>query len=101
MAVSEYGWRFVNHSCAPNAYLAGLNLIALVDIDEGAEITFDYNATEWELVHPFECACGAASCVETVQGFRHLGEARRERLRPCLPDYLRARIPDQGALQPA
>lgn len=93
MAVADYGWRFLNHSCAPNAYLRGLALTALADIEEGAEITFDYNTTEWDIAHPFACACGAPACVGAVKGFRHLDKAQRARLRPYLPRYLKAKLP--------
>lgn len=88
MAVSDYGWRFLNQSCEPNTYLTGDTLVALVRIEAGAEVTFDYNTTEWELAHPFSCACGSSSCVGTVRGFAHLGEAERQRLRPYAAAYL-------------
>lgn len=88
MAVSEYGWRFLNHSCEPNAYLKGDTLVALQHIEAGAEITFDYNTTEWELSHPFACECGSACCVGTVRGFAHLPDVGRQRLRPQLAAYL-------------
>jgi SET domain-containing protein len=45
-------------------------LHALRDISAGTEMTIDYNAHEDELLHPFECSCGAAKCVETVRGGR-------------------------------
>ncbi|HSG07314.1 MAG TPA: SET domain-containing protein [Longimicrobiales bacterium] len=96
VAASDYGWRFLNHSCAPNAYLRGLVLTALADIEEGAEITFDYNTTEWDIAHPFACACGAPVCVGAVKGFRHLDTAQRARLRPYLPRYLKAKLPRTG-----
>ena len=89
-SVARYGWRYLNHSCAPNAYLRGLELIALDDIPARAEITFDYNSTEWELAAPFTCLCGAPCCVGTVRGYRHLDEAARTRLLPTLGEYLRS-----------
>lgn len=54
-----------NHSCDPNATFndEGM-LVALRDIEEGEEVTFNY------LLHPipaspwnFKCECGAASCL--------------------------------------
>lgn len=90
-AVSLYGWRYLNHSCEPNAYLRGVELVALVDIAGGGEVTFDYNTTEWDMSHPFSCACGTPSCVGTVRGFRHLGEAARTRLHPFVASHLRLR----------
>ena len=91
-SVADYGWRFLNHSCEPNAVLRGSFLVALKDIPEGSEVTFDYNTTEWEMAHPFPCACGAPGCVGTVAGFRHLDPVTRKRLSPLVADHLRARI---------
>lgn len=92
VAVAEYGWRFLNHSCEPNAWIRGLELVALDDVPAGAEITFDYNATEWDMASPFTCLCGTPSCVGTVRGYRHLDEASRARLLPWLAEHLRVRI---------
>lgn len=92
VAVAEYGWRYLNHSCEPNACVRGVELIALEDIAEGAEVTFDYNTTEWDMASPFACACGTPSCVGTVRGYRHLDEETRARLLPCLAEHLRVRV---------
>jgi len=89
--VAEYGWRFLNHSCEPNAYLRGVELVARVDIPAGGEVTFDYNTTEWDMSHPFTCQCGARSCVGTVRGYRWLDTTARARLLPFLADHLRLR----------
>lgn len=92
IAVAEYGWRFLNHSCEPNAHVRGLELVALQDIAAGAEVTFDYHTTEWDMAVPFACLCGSPSCVRTVRGYRHLDEARRANLVPWLAEHLRVRI---------
>lgn len=91
-AAAEYGWRFLNHSCAPNAWVRGFELVALADMPTGAEITFDYDTTEWDMAEPFACACGDVGCRGVVRGFRHLDAAARERLLPWLADHLRIRI---------
>jgi SET domain-containing protein len=53
--------RYINHSCTPNIKIVKedkiIKLIAIKDIQEGQEITFDYNSTEWKLFHPFKCNC--------------------------------------------
>ena len=54
-----------NHSCNPNAtFNEGGMLVAVRDIEQGEEITFDYMAhpipaSPWN----FKCACGADGCV--------------------------------------
>ena len=90
--VGEYGWRYLNHSCEPNACLRGVELVALRDIAEGTEITFDYNTTEWDMAHPFRCLCGTPSCVGVVRGYQHLDEAAQARLLPFLAPHLRLRV---------
>ncbi|NJD19234.1 MAG: SET domain-containing protein [Gemmatimonadetes bacterium] len=90
-SVAEYGWRFLNHSCEPNARLRGVELVAREDIPEGGEITFDYNTPEWDMSHPFTCLCGTPSCVGTVRGYRWLDTATRVRLLPFLSAHLRLR----------
>lgn len=54
-----------NHSCDPNASFdeSGM-LVALRDIEQGEEITFDYRAhpipaSPWN----FQCCCGAKGCA--------------------------------------
>lgn len=89
--VADYGWRYLNHSCEPNAHIRGVELVARVDIPEGGEVTFDYNTTEWDMAHPFTCACGSPSCAGTVRGYRWLDTAARMRLLPFLSDHLRLR----------
>lgn len=54
---------YINHSCAPNAYMrsaAGNKVIffALRDIKVGEEITIDYRDPD----HPQVCRCGAQNC---------------------------------------
>jgi SET domain-containing protein len=70
-------WRFLNHSCAPNAAVKNLALVALRDIPAWEQLTFDYNCTEMLLATPFKCQCGAAECVGTVRGFLALDEQQR------------------------
>ncbi len=64
-------WMFLNHSCEPNAAVRDRSLVALRDIADGEGITFDYNATEWDMAEPFACHCGSPRCVGLVRGARH------------------------------
>ena len=59
--------RRFNHSCNANAALRRSNdLVALVDIPKGAEITFDYAMTRvpavWSPFKRVACSCGTAEC---------------------------------------
>lgn len=66
-------FRFVNHSCEPNCefdwdddpevadlpHCRRVYMIALRDIEEGEELTIDYN---WTPVDAIVCRCGAPTC---------------------------------------
>ena len=65
----------VDHSCDPNPLIdvARRSLIANQDIPEGARLTrFFTPSTEWILVEPFRCLCGAKGCVGEVRGAKFL-----------------------------
>ena len=66
-------WRPLNHSCDPNAWLDGLDVVARRPIAAGEEITLDYATFYGEAMPDFACTCGAAACRGTVRGTDHLG----------------------------
>ena len=83
-----YYWRFINHSCDPNTLVRCQEVIASRDIEPWADITFNYNTTEYDMAEPFGCHCGSPRCLGTIKGFKHLAQEERERLRPSLAPYL-------------
>lgn len=68
--LDRYRWRFLNHSCEPNAEFVGLDLVAIRQIKASEQITFDYNSTEYDLSSPFECHCESDNCCGLVRGYR-------------------------------
>lgn len=48
----EYGI-FINHSFNPNIFIDGDKMIAIVDIEIGDELTFNYNDNEINMANPF------------------------------------------------
>jgi hypothetical protein len=64
----------IDHSCDPNTLIdiARRSLIANQDIPEGAHLTRFYPSTEWILVEPFRCLCGAKGCIGEVRGAKFL-----------------------------
>ena len=48
----EYGI-YINHSFEPSVRIEGLNVIALKDLHNGDEITFNYNETEINMANTF------------------------------------------------
>lgn len=87
-------WRFLNHSCRPNATLRGRLLVALRPIAADEHVTFDYEANEYEMAEPFLCSCGEPTCRGWIRGYRHLSPAQRRSLAPLVAPWLR----DSGAV---
>lgn len=58
------GFRFINHSCAPNTFMRRTKdraeFYALRDIARGEELTVDYGDSHHE--GRLRCRCGAANC---------------------------------------
>ena len=71
----ESGLALLRHSCEPNVVVdtSGLLMVfALRDIAAGEELTRFYPSTEWDMLRPFVCECGAPQCVRFVAGARYL-----------------------------
>jgi D-alanine-D-alanine ligase len=61
-------WKPINHSCDPNAWLDGLNMVARRAILPNEQITLDYAMFMNELMPDFECHCQAPNCRGIVRG---------------------------------
>ena len=68
-------WHPINHSCDPNAWWEGLDVVARRDIAPGEEITLEYATFHDERMDPFVCGCGAPACRTIVRGGDHLLDA--------------------------
>lgn len=88
-ALDRHEWRFLNHSCRPNAAVRGREVVALCEIRAWEEVTFDYNTTELDMDDPFRCRCGAPDCVGEVRGWAHLDPEQRARIAAGAAPYLR------------
>lgn len=84
---------YVNHSCEPNCgFQNGLDLVAIRDIAQDEELTWDYStAIDEEGFGGFPCSCGATTCRRQVVSFRDLPATVQERLRSWLLPYLTAK----------
>jgi SET domain-containing protein len=82
---------FLNHSCSPNCYIdtKTLKLVALRDIAQGEEITFNYNSTEWEMSFPFMCLCGSKNCYKKIRGYKFLTKKQKQDLRDIRSPFLK------------
>ena len=45
--------QYINHSFEPTTQIVGYNVVALIDINENDEITFNYNENELTMAAPF------------------------------------------------
>jgi SET domain-containing protein len=45
--------QYINHSFEPTVQIQGYNVVALIDINENDEITFNYNDNELTMAAPF------------------------------------------------
>jgi hypothetical protein len=85
--------RHINHSCDPNTYVKTVDarrlVIALRDIQDGEEITYDYcinggGDTVWS------CHCGAARCRRQIHSdFFHLPVELQRAYLSLLDDWFR------------
>ncbi|HJS96683.1 MAG TPA: SET domain-containing protein-lysine N-methyltransferase [Solirubrobacteraceae bacterium] len=55
-------WSPINHSCDPNAWIDGLDLVARRAIEAGEEITVEYATFIAGAGDSFDCQCGADDC---------------------------------------
>lgn len=69
--------RYANHCCAPNCGITdGIWITAMVDIQPGTDLTWDYAMTEdndWQM----KCSCGSPGCRGLITGYRGLPPERR------------------------
>ncbi len=62
-----YPEKYINHSCDPNVYEYKRKVIAMRDIKNGDEITFDYSICsidEWRM----NCHCNSKNCRRVIRG---------------------------------
>lgn len=79
---TKWNGRYWNHSCDPNCFVRTRSdgfpdLIALLDIKKGDEITYGYYMTEFSWSHRAQekliaCRCGAKKCFKKILSFSQL-----------------------------
>lgn len=89
----------INHSCDPNAWMAGaFTIIARRQIGQGEEVTTDYALWESDetSVAPWPCACGSRLCRGRITGVDWRDLALQERYRGHFSPLLNGRIERVG-----
>lgn len=83
-------WRPLNHSCDPNTWLEGLDLVARRGIGNGEQLTVDYATFCGPGMAAFECRCGSKLCRHLILATDHLLPEVRERYRGHVSDFVAA-----------
>jgi hypothetical protein len=84
---------YINHSCDPNAGLAGeITIVAMQTIHPGDEVTIDYAMCDGSPYDEFDCACGTACCRGRVTGDNWRNPLLWERYGGHFSPYLLRRI---------
>lgn len=88
---------FVNHSCNPNSGIRGqISLVAMRDIEEGEEITFDYGSVlyrkEGSQEYKLKCVCGSDGCRGEITQFDWKNPQLQARCRGFFPYYIQDEI---------
>lgn len=92
-------WKPINHSCDPNAWLEGLNMVARRDICAGEEITMDYATFYNEQMSDFLCHCGADECRGVIRGTDYR-ESFVDRYGDHVSEYVRSKRVAEAATKP-
>jgi hypothetical protein len=71
-------WAPQNHSCDPNTFFDGLNVLAARNIKINEELTLDYAQFLDENMEPFQCQCGSVQCRGLINGIAHNSLTERE-----------------------
>lgn len=84
--------RFINHSCDPNCetenYDGHIWIIALRDILEGEELSYNYGYS-YDDFEKHECKCGSPDCLGYIVAEEHWPKVRRKFNKPksALPHH--------------
>lgn len=86
---SSNPWRYINHSCKPNAVRKSkTTIIAFKDIQKDEEVTIDYSITEEDPEWTMKCACGEKICRKTIRSIQFLPKRIFLKYKPYLPLFL-------------
>ena len=82
--------KFINHSCNPNASIKRrVSIVALRDIKEGEEITFDYSIIEGDPRWEMKCLCGEKNCRGVIRSIQFLPPDQFSKYLPLIPLYFK------------
>lgn len=81
--------RYLNHSCDPNCGIKGrFKVVAMRDIEQGEEITWDYEMTEKSNWWKLKCKCGSPLCRKVIGNYTNMPKRIREKYKGYISDWL-------------
>jgi len=93
-------WKPLNHSCDPNSWVDGLNLVARKKIKKGEEITMDYSTMYAISIGPqFKCNCGSLNCRGGWKPDDHKQQWFLDRYGDHVTDHVRQKQKHLGIIQ--
>ena len=82
-------WRFINHSCNPNAGLKGRRIVvAMKNIKKNKEVTIDYSITEEDPNWKMKCICSEKNCRKVIKSVRFLPLKLFEKYKNYIPEFM-------------
>lgn len=87
----------INHSCDPNTWLDGLNLVARRPIKKGEEVTVDYSTyvSSNVITNQFQCFCKSKNCRKLVNYSDYKEKWFQELYDGHVSDYVRQLIENE------
>jgi len=83
-------WRYINHTCNPNAGLKGnVTVVAMKNIRKDEQVTIDYSITEDDPYWKMKCNCGAKNCRKIIRSVRFLSPSLFKKYKKYIPKFLR------------
>lgn len=81
--------RYINHSCDPNCGIKKLfKIVAMRNIDQGEEITWDYEMTEKSDWWKMRCKCGTPICRKMIGNYKNMPKKIREKYKGYISEWL-------------
>ncbi len=82
-------WRYINHSCNPNAGLKGkITVVAMKNIKKSEQIMIDYSITEDDPNWKMNCKCGQKNCRNLIRSVRFLSPRLFKKYKNYIPKFL-------------
>lgn len=79
----------INHSCSPNCGIKEMqNIVAMRNIEQGEQITWDYEMTEDSDWCMENCQCDSPECRHTIRGYSHMPSEVRDRYKGFISEWL-------------